>query len=85
MPKWVFVIVSHVLYNVLTIQFVEVLAVLLYPGKDCGVHCGGMLESLTLCELGVCCGISEMDEAVVDILVVGYSTRAKAFVSIRKQ
>ena len=54
LPKWVLFIVSHLLYNVLTIQFVEVLAVLLYPGEDCGVHCGGMLEGFILCELCIC-------------------------------
>ena len=54
LPKWVFLVVSHVLYNVLTVQFVKVLAVLLYPGEDCGVHCGSMLEGFLLCELCIC-------------------------------
>ncbi len=57
LPKGVFLIVIHVLYIVLTIQFVKVLVVLLYPGEDCGVHCGGMLEGFILSELCICHGI----------------------------
>ncbi len=55
------------------------LAVLLLPDENCEVHCIGMLESLVLCELRVCCGISKVGEAIFDILVIGYSTGTKAF------
>ena len=39
----------------------KVLAVLLYPGEDCGVHCGSMLEGFLLCELCICHSIGEVD------------------------
>ena len=49
------------------------------------MHCSGMLESLVSCELKVCRGVGEVGEAVFDILVIGYSTGTKAFISIREQ
>ena len=75
---------SHVLHDVLTVSFNKMLAVLLLLDEDCGMHCIDMLESLVLCELRACYGIGEMGEAVFDILVIGYGTGAKAYISIRK-